>query len=433
MRICVIGQGYVGLTLSLVLADCGFKILGIDSNQKVISSLKNGKPTLSEKDVKILLNKHLGKNYNVSEKIPEEIFDVFIISVGTPLNKENIPILDHILESCDAIGAKLSKNCLVILRSTVPVGVTRNKVVPKLESISRLKAGQEFEVVFAPERTAEGVAIEELRKNPQIIGGMTKKGVEKASDIFRKMTETIIPVSSIESAEMIKLIDNTYRDVHFAYSNEIALICDMLKIDARECIEKANYNYSRNKIPIPSPGVGGPCLSKDPYILAHVGKQLGYEPKLIMHGRKVNEFVPSFLASKILSKLESIDKRRNDAKIFVIGFAFKGHPETDDTRDSPTLILINQLKKEISQIYGYDPVVSEQEIERLGAIPIKIEEGFQNADCVIMMNNHKSYLDLDIKRFIKESSKPCVFVDCWNMVKELSNEEGVIYTTIGGN
>ena len=131
MRICVLGQGYVGLTLSLVLADCGFKILGIDSNQKVISSLKNGKPTLSEKDVKLLLNKHLGKNYNVSEKITEEIFDVFIISVGTPLNKENIPILDHILESCNAIGAKLSKNCLVILRSTVPVGVTRNKVDPK--------------------------------------------------------------------------------------------------------------------------------------------------------------------------------------------------------------------------------------------------------------------------------------------------------------
>ena len=433
MRICVVGQGYVGLTLSLVLADCGFKILGIDSDQKVISSLNNGKPTLSEKDVGTLLKKHLGKNYEVSEKIPDEVFDVFIISVGTPLNKENAPILDYVLESCNAIGPKLSENCLVILRSTVPVGVTRNEVIPKLESISGLKAGQDFGVVFAPERTAEGVAIAELRKNPQIIGGFTKKSVEKASDIFGKMTDTIIPVSSIESSEMIKLIDNTYRDVHFAYSNEIALICDMLKIDARECIEKANYNYSRNKIPIPSPGVGGPCLSKDPYILAHVGKQFGYEPKLVIHSRKVNEFVPSFLASKILSKLENIDKRKNNPKIFVIGFAFKGHPETDDTRDSPTLILINQLKKEISQIYGYDPVVSEKEIERLGAIPTKIEEGFQNADCVVMMNNHKSFMDLDIKRFVKESSKPCVFVDCWSMFKKLANEEGIIYTTIGGN
>ena len=125
------------------------------------------------------------------------------------------------------------------------------------------------------------------------------------------MTQTIIPVSSIETAEMMKLIDNTYRDVRFAYANEIAIICEILKLDAKECIEKANFQYPRNNIPMPSPGVGGPCLSKDPYILAHVANQYGYNPEVISHSRWVNEYIPSFLAKKIVRKIETMNKKEN--------------------------------------------------------------------------------------------------------------------------
>ena len=351
--------------------------------------------------------------------------------MGTPLDANHKPILEYIVSACNEISFKLKKGQTIILRSTVPVGTTRNIIIPILEKNSGLKAGSDFEVVFAPERTAEGIALSELLKNPQIIGSLTSKGIETATKLFSKMTKTILPVSNIETAEMMKLIDNSYRDVHFAYSNEIALICEMLKIDARECIEKANFEYPRNQIPMPSPGVGGPCLSKDPHILVHVANNFGYNPKLISHSRWINENVPSFLSSKIIKKLENLNKKIETTKIFIVGFAFKGNPETDDIRESSTLVLLNELKKKYSNIFGYDPVVSKKQIENLGISYMGFEDGFVNSDCIIFMNNNKSYSKYDIKQLMKKTNKPCVFVDTWSMFQELSNMEDIIYTGVG--
>jgi len=248
MNICIIGLGYVGLTLALSMADSGIRVYGVDSKKETVDSLKKGNSTISEKDSEKILIKTLNQEFFVSEKIPNEEIDAFIISVGTPLNENKSPIMDHIINSSTDVGRKLKKGQMVILRSTIPVGTTREIVIPILEKESNLQSGNDFDVVFAPERTAEGVALLELKTNPQIIGGLTEIGMDRASQLFSKMTSTIVPVSSIESAEMVKLIDNTYRDVHFAYANEIAIICEMLNINARECIEKANFNYSRNKI-----------------------------------------------------------------------------------------------------------------------------------------------------------------------------------------
>lgn len=431
MNVCILGLGYVGLTLALSFADSGVKVFGVDNNKKIISSLKTGKSTISEKNIISLLSKHIGKNFEVSEKIPDINIDNFVISVGTPLDENNSPIMDYVIKSTETIASKLKSNHLVILRSTVPVGTARNSVIPLLEEISGLKAGRDFEVVFAPERSAEGVAISEMKKNPQIIGGISDKGVKQASDLFKKLTPSIVTVSNLETAEMIKLIDNSYRDVHFAYSNEIALLCEMLHIDAKECIDKANFQYPRNSIPTPSPGVGGPCITKDPLILVHVAKKFGYKLNLITHSRWLNEYVPSHLASKVIKKIETAGKKINKAKIFVIGFAYKGNPETADTRHSSTLILVRELKKQISAIYGYDPVVTTQELESIGVIPTTLEEGFKNADCVVIMNNHKSYLSLNMKNLINKTSKPCVFVDCWSMFENIAEEKDVIYTGVG--
>lgn len=431
MKICVLGLGYVGLTLALTLADCGFQIYGIDSNKKIISNLKAGRPTLSEKDVGLLLSKHLGKKFFPSEKISDEDYEVFIISVGTPLNPNNMPILEYITKSAETISQKLKKGNLIILRSTVPIGITRKTVIPILEKKSRLKNDKDFDVAFAPERTAEGVAIAELRINPQIIGGFSEKAVKRTAEIFKKMTKTVVPVSSIEAAEMIKLIDNTYRDTRFAYANEIAIICEMLNLNAKECIDKANFNYPRNSIPSPSPGVGGPCLSKDPHILVHVGKKKGFEPPIVKHSRWINEYMPTFLATKILQKIKKLKKGKNKMKIFVMGFAFKGHPETDDVRDSPTILLVEKLKSKKIILNGYDPVVSEKIIESLGVKPTTIEEGFRNADCIVVMNNHKSYSSIEIKKLLSTCSKPCVFVDCWNMFEKISSYDEIIYTGVG--
>jgi len=429
MKVCVVGLGYVGLTLSLTLADCGIQVYGVDTNKKTIQLLKQGRPTLSERDVGRLLNLHLGKNFHPMENIPDENLDYFIIGVGTPLDENKNPILEHVISSVTEVSSKLRKGQVIILRSTIPIGTTKEVVIPILEEKTNLKAGVDFDVVFAPERTAEGVAITELRSNPQIIGSLTKQGIDRAKKLFLKMTPTIIEVSNLETAEMIKLIDNSYRDVRFAYSNEIALICEMLKLDARECIEKANFKYQRNNIPTPSPGVGGPCLSKDPHILVYVAKKFGYEPKLILSGRLINEFIPSHLALKVANKIKSIKQR--DAKIFVVGFAFKGHPETADIRESPTIILVKELKKQFQKIFGYDPIVPKEDIEKLGVTFSDLEGGFLNSDCVIIVNNHQSYQSLDIEKLLKTANKDCVFVDCWGLFDKLKNNPNIKYTGVG--
>ena len=232
---------------------------------------------------------------------------------------------------------------------------------------------------------------------------------------------------------MIKLMDNTYRDTHFAFANQIALLCEKMNLNALECIQKANYKYPRNNIPIPSPGVGGPCLTKDPHLLLQIAKKAGFIPEFITQSRKVNDYIPIYISRKITRALYSIKDDLVSPKVFVLGFAFKGNPATDDTRNSPTLSLVSELKKEIPVVYGYDPVVNDDEVEKSGAIPIGIENGFQDADCVIFMNNHKSFLDLDIKKLLLKTSKPCIFVDCWSMFKEIENEKGVIYTGVGIN
>jgi len=432
MNVCILGLGRIGLTLSLALSSEN-TVIGIDTNKTMIKVLSSGKSTFHEPHLEEKLKEAIGKNFFVYEKIPEKQIDVFIICVGTPINESKEPVMDHIKSASETIGQNLKSNQLVILRSTMPVGATRNFVIPILEEKSGLKAGKDFEVVFSPERIVEGKTFSELATIPQIIGGISEKSVNLAKDLFKNISGEIVPVSNLETAEMIKLIDNCYRDTNFAFANQIALFCEKMNLDALECIQKANFKYSRNNIPIPSPGVGGPCLSKDSYMLLQIAKETGYTPEFITQSRKVNEYIPKYISRKIIDALFSVKDDLKSTKVFVLGFAFKGNPETDDTRNSPTISLITELKKEISSINGYDPVINNSEIEKCGAIPTEIEKGFQDADCVIFMNNHNSFLDLDIKTLLLKTSKPCIFVDCWSMFKKIENENGIIYSGIGIN
>ena len=173
-----------------------------------------------------------------------------------------------------------------------------------VEEESGLKVGKDFHFSFAPERTIEGKAIIELEENSQIIGGFDQESVDITSSLFRKITHTIVAVSNIEAAEMVKILDNTYRDIRFAYSNEIAIICEKLGLNAIELINAANVHYPRNNIPVPSPGVGGACLSKDPHILTYFSRISGYNPKLIEEGRNVNEKIPSLIVDRISERFQ---------------------------------------------------------------------------------------------------------------------------------
>jgi len=433
MIVSVIGLGFVGLTLALVLADKGVSVYGVEINRDSYTKISSGKSTVNERGIDQFLKRNLGKNFKIFQKLNDmpNKPDIFVICVATPLNLGR-PDLNHLRRATESVGKYMKGDELIIVRSTCPVGTTRNFVMPILETELKKRINQsEIKIVFSPERTAEGVALKELTELPQIIGGINEESTSQAMDLFRKLTPTVIQVSSPETAEMIKLVDNSFRDVIFAYANEISLLCENAGVDANECISKANIHYPRNNIPLPSPGVGGPCLSKDPYLLAgdkDIIKNLPKQQSLVITSRKLNEEIPKILVNKIKRQIPN----NKDTKIFVMGYAFKGDPETNDVRDSPTLSLVEELVGEY-KVYGHDPVVPKEVIENTKSMPVEIEEGFRNANCVIIMTNHKNYRNLDILSLLDKTSKPCIFVDCWRLYDKIlfENNKDVTYTGLG--
>lgn len=430
--ISVIGLGYVGLTLAVSLADVGFKVIGIDSNNEIVDKLNKGIPHIHEIGLDSLLRFHLGKNLTIQSTSSQSRSDVYILCVQTPIDDNNEPIVEYIEQATEYIATNLSPNNLVIIRSTVPIGTTRDVIIPILEKTSRLDSEKDFHTASAPERTVAGRALKEIRELPQIIAGFTSTSSQLTNNLFKKLTQTIVNVDSLEEAEMIKLMDNTFRDLIFAYSNQIAFIASNYGIDTSKLIQAANEGYSRNQIPKPSPGVGGVCLKKDPYILISSSKKHGYVPKLTELARIINESMSDYIVSKIESFCKLHDKDISKMKIFVIGFAFKGNPETSDTRQSSTLDVTNKLTHLTNNIVGYDPVISQNELNKLNIKPVKLEEGFNKADCVLIMNNHSSYSKFDIYSLLSQTNKPSMFFDGWSIFgrKVIEKIDHVDYETI---
>jgi nucleotide sugar dehydrogenase len=298
----------------------------------------------------------------------------------------------------------------------VPIGTCRNFVIPILENKSGLIAGRDFFVAFAPERTIEGRALEELRTLPQIIGGFNKQSIDYTSQLFQLFTPNIISVSSLEAAETVKLLNNTFRDVIFAFANEASQICDGFDLSTREIIRAANEGYPRDKIPYPSPGVGGACLVKDPYIFAESARRAKHKSEISVLARKINTRMIDFVYDKVDSFCFKSKKNPKSAKIFIMGMAFKGDPETSDIRDSTSVYVLNKLQGRYKNIYIYDPVVNRHELERLGARVVSgPKAGFKEADCVLVLNNHASYKDLNIYTLAKSMAKPGFLFDGWGI------------------
>ncbi|MGM0520265.1 MAG: nucleotide sugar dehydrogenase [Campylobacterota bacterium] len=412
--ITILGMGYVGLTLGLVLADEGFRVKGFDINQELVNNLKAKQQPFYEEGLKKYLDKLCNDRINFTTKIDEVHSDVYIITVGTPLlpaNKQ--PNVDYIRQASESIGAILKKGDVVILRSTVPIGCSRDIVLPTIENISGLKCGDDFYLSFAPERTAEGVALKELKKNPQIIGSFDEISHEITTRIFETITNTVINVGTLESAEMCKLIDNTYRDHIFAYANNLSKLTEKLGLNIHDLIDAVNFGYQRNHIPKPSPGVGGPCLSKDPYILSKSFKDNDLNSDLILSVRAVNEEAPALIKEKLISLLKKANKDVYGSKIVLVGLAFKGHPETSDLRDSTSLWVLKALQ-DFKNMYAYDKVVDDETINALGIKATSLEGAFDQTDAVIVLNNHKSYKNWNLEHLFGLMNKPSVFIDTWN-------------------
>lgn len=417
-HVVVIGLGYVGLTLAVALADAGFMVTGVENNGNKVKILARGDSYIKETGLNEVLREQINRNLYVHTGLPEE-GDVFIISVGTPVEKNGSaqpqPVLHYIHQVCKDVGQHLRPGNLVILRSTVPVGTSRQTVLPLLEQHSGLKCGRDFHLAFAPERTAEGKALKELRELPQVIGGVNEESMEAAAALFRDLTPAIIRVGSLEAAEMVKLVNNSFRDLIFSFSNQVSQIAAAFNIDVIEVIKAANQGYPRDPVPLPSPGVGGPCLTKDPYIFDHVAEKLALGGTLFEQGRAVNESMHAFIENRIITQLEQLGKPAESAKILICGLAFKGRPETGDIRNSSAVEIHRLLKQHTPHIKGHDPIAETKDLEEEGIEPAALYDDFNGIDAVLFLNNHRFYEKIDLFKMTRMMARHPVILDSWGL------------------
>lgn len=416
-RICILGLGYVGLTLAVAMARKGFQVHGVERRQEVLDLLASGaphfhEPGLAERLKQVVENGAL----TFSAQIPEKSnATVYIITVGTPLDAQGHARLDMVTNVARDVARVMPEGSLVLLRSTVKIGTARNVVVPVLK-----ESGKSFEIAGCPERTLEGRAVLELDYLPQIIGADDLNTLHRAAQLFSFLTPTTVRVSSLETAELIKLVDNTSRDVGFAFSNEIALACDALGLSAAEVIRAGKLGYPRTNLPMPGP-VGGPCLEKDPHILCESLAEKGLSLPITTAARQINEGQPRQIASFVAGALKTRLSASSKPVIALLGLAFKGQPETDDLRGTMARPIFDALKVEFpnAEWRGYDRIVKADDIQSFGLNPAAaLEDALNGAHAALILNNHPAFQNMPIEKLAGVMAEPGLIYDCWNLFSE---------------
>ena len=414
-RICIVGLGYVGLTLAMHAIRNRYEVHGIEILEDTYDIISSGSTHFHEPGLDELLKLSLGKNFFIHKDIPKNIdFDVFVITVGTPLVRgQKYPDMDVLENAIDSVTPFVSEDNLVILRSTIPVGTSR-LIAKKFAETQKLSKAN---VSFCPERTAEGQALVELQSLPQIISGNCVEATDMARRFFEPLTDEVIEANSLEEAELIKLFNNTYRDASFAIANTFNQIAQSFNIDGAQAINKANHNYSRSSIPKPG-FVAGPCLEKDAYILSSNMPE-GDLKNFLMSIRSANESLEFHVSDFIKNFLS----RNSCSKVLVSGLAFKGVPQTNDLRGSSSVNILSSLTQFSKNITIHDFMNSKKNLEeRLELHSIEPEEIFEHTtsfyDLIIILNNHPNYKNIKMKQFIQEQiNKGSQVVDSWGVME----------------
>jgi nucleotide sugar dehydrogenase len=431
--VCIIGLGYVGLTLAITMAEAGYTVWGVEINQDFTDKIVTGKAHFFEPGLDERLGHQLGAGrLLVLNSLPQDpAVSLYIITVGTPLGPDGRVRMDMVKRVTAEIAAQLKDGDAVVLRSTVKIGTTRNVVLPILAA-----TGRDFDIGFCPERTLEGRALYELTHLPQIVGANSERGAIRLAQVFNALTPTVIRVRDPETAEMIKLIDNTSRDVGFAFANEVARLCGAVGISAADVITFGKLGYARTQLPMPGP-VGGPCLSKDGHILVESMLDRGIMPEIASAARTINERLMVEVAEYLTGQVKPWF-RTSALKIAVMGLAFKGQPETNDLRGSTAIPLLAELRKLLpeARLHGYDPIVSAEDLIGLGLTPAaSLDEAFDGAHLVVIHNNHPKFQGMPLSRLSKAMARPAIVYDFWNsfIPERLTLEDGVRYVALGSH
>ena len=422
----VIGLGYVGLPLALEIASAGFKVVGIDLDQNKIARLKEGQSYIGD-----VSNKTIADAIKTGRFTPSLDFsslhdvDTVSICVPTPLSKSRDPDISFILSATEKIRKYLHAGQLIVLESTTYPGTTDELILPELES-SGLRVGKDFFLAFSPERIDPGNTAFNTHNTPKIVGGITAECTEIAHVFYSQFIERVIPVSSTKCAEMVKLLENTFRSVNIGMVNELALMCDVLGVDVYEVIVAA-ATKPFGFIPFyPGPGLGGHCIPIDPHYLAWKLKALNFQARFIGLAAEINGMMPSVVTTLVGEGLNRFSKSIRGSKVLILGVAYKKN--VSDCRESPALDVMRMLIEKGAILSYNDPFVTTL---RMNGNTLKSVEltstNIESQDCIIILTDHSTY---DFRRIIDASK---LVVDTRNATKDLQQFKDKIIKLGAGN
>jgi UDP-N-acetyl-D-glucosamine dehydrogenase len=426
-RCAVLGLGYVGLPLAVELGRAGFRVLGYDISESVVNGLNAGDSHIQDVSSAALQEEiGAGRFEATSDASRLAECDVLVICVPTPLGKTRDPDVSYVVAATEAVAASMRPDQLIILESTTYPGTTRELMLPVLQS-GGLTVGEDFFLCFSPERVDPGNERWVIRNTPKVIGGITTRCLEHGVALYRQVMQTVVPVSSTETAELTKLLENTFRAVNIALVNELAQACDRLQVDVFEVIEAAATKPFGFMKFAPGPGIGGHCIPLDPHYLAWKMKTLNYRTRMIELAGEVNSEMPRFVVEKVRDALNDGGRAVRGSRILVLGIAYKR--DTDDIRESPALDIIRMLEEKGADVVYHDPYVPEfleLGVRRTG-VPFSTGE-LQRADCVLITTDHSG---VDYRHLV---GLPVPVVDTRNAMRGLESENviGLSGQTRGG-
>jgi UDP-N-acetyl-D-mannosaminuronic acid dehydrogenase len=386
-KICVLGLGYIGLPTASTFATQGLRVIGVDANPQVVETLRNGGLHIHEPGLRTLVQAAVSSGRLTVSSQPEPA-DAFIIAVPTPFYADKRADLSYVTSAAEAVVPHLRAGNLVVLESTSPPRTTQDILAPILER-SGLQAGTDFHLAYSPERVLPGQILRELIENARVIGGVTRASAQAGADLYTLFVRGEIIQTNATTAEMVKLMENTYRDVNIAVANEFSRLAERFGIDVWEAITLAN-RHPRVKILRPGPGVGGHCISVDPWFLVEAAPDL---TPLIHTARKVNDAQPHFVLDIVRRALglESLDGLAGK-HIAALGLAYK--PDIDDLRESPAIEVVHLLCEAGASVTAYEPYKLQPGLPGIQAAP-SLEAALAGADLLLLLVAHKPLCDLD--------------------------------------
>ena len=387
--VATLGLGYVGLPLSVEFASAGFSVTGFDLSAEKVDGVNRG-----ESHIKDVPSSRVGELVAGGRLRASRDFDglaeadALIICVPTPLSKTKDPDLSMVVDAAKAIAARLRPGQLVVLESTTYPGTTEELILPLLAE-RRLAVGRDFFVAFSPERVDPGNPRFHTRNTPKIIGGVTPACTEAAVALYSQAIETVIPVSSTRAAEMVKLLENTFRSVNIGLVNEVALMCARLGVDVWEVIDAAATKPFGFMPFYPGPGLGGHCIPIDPFYLSWKLKTLNYRARFIELAGEINSGMPEYVCGRVADALNQQEKSVKGSRILVLGVTYKR--DVDDVRESPALDILRILESRGARVGYNDPFVPELELNQGSLRSLDLITGVEEADIVVIVTDHSSY------------------------------------------